>query len=122
MKPFTLELNTEYRCCSQLRQLDLHLPFGFEINGDRELRFRLKLVLQYEHLQEHPELLKLFRERSDLSKYLERPSIENLLVPLTKLVGIWGQAEEDYHNRIIFSGSVPYNLHNLETFLEYFRK
>lgn len=122
MQPFTLELNTEYRCCSQLRQLSLNLPYGFEINGDKELRFRLKLELQYKHLQEHPELLKLFRERSDLSTYLERPSIENLLIPLSKLVGLWGQAEEDYRNRIIFSGSVPYNPHNLEVFLEYFRK
>jgi|SRR4028118_1031442 hypothetical protein len=120
MKPFTLSLKSTFVFVSQLQQLDLNLPYDFQINGDQELRFDFQIELQYEHLQQHPELLKLFRERSDLYRVLTRPSIESTLIPLTKLVGSWEEGRTD--TRKVFDGKVPYNPHNLEVFLEYFNK
>ncbi len=122
MKPFTLTLKSSFVFVSQLQQLDLNLPCGFEVYGDQELRFDFQLELMYVHLQQHPELLKLFREKSDLYRVLQRPSIENKLIPLTKLVGMWKEASQDStYKQVRFSGNVPYNPHNLEVFLEYFR-
>lgn len=122
MKPFTLTLKSTFVFVSQLQQLDLNLPYGFEINGDQELRFDFQLELQYEHLQQHPELLKLFRERSNIYKCLRYASIDKDLIPLTKLVSDWeNPVFEKAYNRTILSGSIPYNQHNLEVFLEYFR-
>lgn len=116
MKPFSLTLECDYVTVSQLQQLDL-MPYGFEINGDGNFRFDFKLTLMYEHLQEYPELLGLFREKSNLCRKIYRPDVENFLIPLKKLVGSWEQP----YSKSYFLGTVPYSPHNLEVFLEYFR-
>ncbi len=117
MKSFTLSLKSASVFVSQLQQADLSLPYSFEVNSDQYLQFDFQLELQYEHLQQHPELLKLFREKSDLYRLLPRPIRESILIPLTQLVGTW-----EFDNGNHFKGSVPYNLHNLEVFLDYFRR
>ena len=118
MKPFTLTLESDYTHISQLQQLDL-MPYGFEINGDNNFRFDFKLTLSYEHLQEYPELLQLFREKSNLCHNIYRPDVENFLIPLKKVVGSW---EQPYSNsKRYFLGTVPFSPHNLGVFLEYFQ-
>lgn len=114
MKSFTLSIKSASMFVSQLKQVDLNLPDSFEVNGDKYLQFDFQLELQYEHLQQHPELLKLFREKSDLYRLLPRPIRLSTLISLIQLVGMWDF--DNYH----FKGSVPYNLHNLEVFLKYF--
>lgn len=116
MKPFSLTLESDYANVSQLQQLDL-MPYGWEIDGDNTFRFDFKLTLMYEHLQEYPELLQLFREKSNLCRTIYRPNVESFLIPLKKLVGSWEQPYSGY-----FLGTVPFSPHNLEIFLDYFRK
>lgn len=119
MQPFVLELQIEYRTCSQLQQLDLYLSNSFEINGDAELRFNLLLYLTYEQLEDF--FIELFRESSHLRCCVGRPEMEKLK-SLTKLVGVWTSTklQNSSPKRILFEGIVPYNRYNLEIFLKYF--
>lgn len=113
MKPFSLELKSQFVTCSQLQQLDLNLPKSYEINGDMRLGFSFTLTLDFEQLSD--ELKDLFRENSN--KYIfVTDNVEKTLIPLSKLVGTWDWTGGNY-----FKGKVPYNKHNLEVFLEYFR-